>query len=126
MELDKPYSEAEKAQLEKQFKAINNQIKRRNPLLVEREVQTDKQYSQESPFKDLADIQEDHKKRLKNLLIENLVEFNKTNSPNDLVNAIFDCRALYNPPSSLYGNPYDMVNILKRDICEWVVKLQQI
>jgi hypothetical protein len=32
---------------------------------------------------------------------------------------------LYNPPSSLYGNPYDMVNNLKRDICDWVVKLQQ-
>jgi hypothetical protein len=54
-----------------------------------------------------------------------LVEFNKTNSPNDLVNAIFDCRALYSPPSSLYGNPFDMVNNLKRDICDWVFKLQQ-
>lgn len=100
-------------------------------LKLDQDVQTEKVvYSDKEDH--IVIIEEDHRRRLRDMLIEGVAEFNSrmnniTMDPREtvsnLVNVVFDCRSLYEMNTDEYSTAYDKLALLKIEIIDWVVKL---
>lgn len=78
-------------------------------------------------------IEEDHRRRLRDMLIEGIAEFSGRMGNNNtfdsketvqnLVNVIFDCRSLYQMTSDEYTTSFEKLASLRAEITDWIHKL---
>lgn len=77
-------------------------------------------------------IEEDHRRRLRDMLIEGIAEFSGRMGNNtfdsketvqNLVNVIFDCRSLYQMTSDEYTTSFEKLASLRAEITNWIHKL---